>query len=99
MSEAIPPVGFVNWPLRLYRFVLLVKDATSRLKQVLTASLSKAFDKERKRARLSERVVVSLTCSIPSYNRLGSHRAVMALWGTMAAEVSPSVLAHWRSGA
>ncbi len=26
-------VGFVNWPLPLYRFVPLVKDATGRLKQ------------------------------------------------------------------
>jgi len=26
-------VGFVNWPLPLYRFVPLVQDATGRLKQ------------------------------------------------------------------
>jgi len=35
-------------------------------------------EEERKRARLSDRAVVSLTCSTPPYNRSGSHRVVTA---------------------
>jgi hypothetical protein len=33
------PVGFVNWPLPLYRFVPLVKDTTGRLGHILAASV------------------------------------------------------------
>ena len=58
-----------------------------------------ASEEERRRARLSDRAVVSLTLPTLPYNRPGSHCAVMASLGTRASEVSPPGLAHRRSGA
>ena len=57
------------------------------------------LEEERRRARLSDRAVVSLTCSTPPYNRPGSHRAVTASWGRMAGEVTAPGLVDWRPGA
>jgi len=78
------------------RAATVLDDENLEARALAAAGVS---EEERRRARLSDRAVVSLTRSTPPYNRLGSHRAVTASWGRMAGEVTAQGLVDWRPGA